>query len=753
MVVKKSSILLHACIAAFLSFFTLTLTSVDLRAQETGRLRGVVTDSLNGEALAYGNVFIEELKTGATTDDRGYFYISSIPPNRTYNLLVSYVGYESKSIQFVVQPNHITELDVKLNPSSIELQTIEKIGQKVAEYNATDIGLERIAVKELEMMPKGVETDVFRSLQYIPGVRSTGDVSARYYVRGGESNQNLVLLNGATIYNPFHALGLFSVIDPDMVNNMEFYKGGFTSEFGGRLSSVLKLVTKDGNKNRISGTATASLLTAKGLVEGPIPYGSFIVTGRKSHNTDILKKFLNDQTAPFDFYDLSFKLNYGNPTFIPGSKFVIHGFFSGDKLKNDNPLKEDFSWSNDVLGFSWFQVYDSPLFSEINLSMSNFNGEVIPNLSSVKPRRNEVRDLTLKLDFNYIFDDRDEVAAGIHINTVDTKLYLENGAGVLTDIHSTGANLAVYAKYKLLQWEEFGADFGGRVNLAGLSKNGNFFIEPRISLTYRPINLISFKAAYGVYQQELTTISSENEVISLFEPYVIVPDYLETPRSTHYTFGVDFILSEAINLGVETYYKKLDNITSINDNKRYEEDPDLLSGDGDSYGIESQIKYSQEPISITASYALSYSYKEVEGWLYYPRYDSRHALNLTFEVNVGAGWHASAIWVFNTGLPFTPIIGYYDKLFMSDFRGPWDIYENYIPYSVLGDKNYHRLPNYHRLDLSLSKKFEFSFAKLSLDFSIINVYNRENIFYFDRSSGEQVNMLPFLPTATVKVEI
>ena len=149
------------------------------------------------------------------------------------------------------------------------MQTVEKIGEKVTEKNSTDIGLQKLTLRQLEVLPKGVETDVFRSLQYLPGVQATGDVSAKYYVRGGTGDQNLVLLNGVTVYNPFHAFGLFSVIDPEIINSLEFYKGGFAAEYGGRISSVLSVITKDGNKNKYSLKASSSYLTEKHLLKVP----------------------------------------------------------------------------------------------------------------------------------------------------------------------------------------------------------------------------------------------------------------------------------------------------------------------------------------------------------------------------------------------------------------------------------------------------------------------------------------------------
>ncbi|MGA7837649.1 MAG: TonB-dependent receptor, partial [Ignavibacteriaceae bacterium] len=234
----------------------------------TGTLRGSVSDSTNGEALAFGNVILKEIKRGASTDGHGNFRIPGVPGNRTYTLMVSYIGYKTKEISVYVSVGKITDVNIELSPVAVEMRAVEKVGERIIEKNATDIGLQRISIKDLETMPKGVESDVFRTIQYLPGVQSTGDVSARYYVRGSASNENLVLLNGVTLYNPFHALGIFSVIDPDMINNVEFYKGGFTAEYGGRLSSVLNVITKDGNKKNFGASATSSFLTGKGMVEG-----------------------------------------------------------------------------------------------------------------------------------------------------------------------------------------------------------------------------------------------------------------------------------------------------------------------------------------------------------------------------------------------------------------------------------------------------------------------------------------------------
>lgn len=722
-------------------------------AQQFGKLRGIVTDSTNGEALAYCNVFVQELNTGASTNERGLFLINSLPANKKYMIVSSYVGYETKKFLVEILPDRVNDINIKLKPLSIELQTIEKVGEKIIEKNSTDIGLERISIRQIENLPKSVETDVMRSLQYLPGVSSTGDISAKYYVRGGTGDQNLILLNGATIYSPFHSLGIFSVIDPDMINSVDFYKGSFTSEFGGRLSSVLNVISKDGNKNSFGGMASVSFLTAKALVEGPIPNGSFIITGRKSISDQVLKNFLNDEIVPIDFYDFSFKLNYSSPNLWQNAKFVLFGFFSGDKIKYDDPTRENYNWKSNLIGFEWLQIYDVPVYSRIAVSLSQFDGEVIPNLTTIKPMKNLIDDFNVSVDFNLVSDSKDEISLGLNLKVLETQLLSSNTFGAVTNISRFSGNFSLYGKYKLLRFDNFGLDAGARINVSGLTRSGGLVPEPRISLNYRFLPFVSFKAAWGIYLQEVATVSDEDEVISFFEPWIIIPGYLDPSKGTQYSAGFDIDITQSINFSIEGYYKLTKNLPIINSKKYFDFEDDLVSGTGESYGWEFLLKYAHYPFAFTGSYTLSWAYKQLDDYIYYPKYDSRNALNFSIEYSLGGGWITSALWAYSSGLPFTQLMGYYDKIYLTNLFDPWYQSGNINPYLILGDQNLGRLPSYHRLDFSISKLTEIYGLKTELDFSIINVYDRENIFYFDRDTGEQVNMLPRLFTATIKIEI
>jgi hypothetical protein len=737
-----------------LLFLSITFSGLVL-AQQTGSLRGVVTDSLKGEALPFANILIEGTTLGSSADLNGYFTITGIPIGDEYSVRLSYVGYFTKTMKISIKPNTITQIQAQMVPSSIQLQAIEMIGEKMDRPNETNLGLQKLTIRELEMLPKGVETDVFRSLQYLPGVQSTGDVSARYYVRGGGSNQNLVLLNGVSVYNPFHALGLFSIIDPEMINAVEFYKGGFPSEFGGRLSSVLNLVTKDGNKNRYAGNAQVSFLTGKSAIEGPIPGGSFIVTGRKSLFKDVLKKFVNYKDAPFEFHDISAKINYSNNSEESLTKLSAHGFNSLDQLLSDDPYESEFKWVNNIYGLNWFQAWENvPIYSEAGLSLSRFDGNIDPKFSNSKRRKNKINDITFKADFTNILESRDEVKVGFLLKSVNTELDFENLQGIQTNLNSQALSIGFYTKYRLLRWDALGIDAGSRFNFITLTQKYSAFAEPRINLTYGIIpGLINLKGAYGIYTQELITVSNENEIISLFEPWVITPSYLSVPLAVHYVAGFDFTPVRNLSFSFEAYYKDLKNTAEINDAKASDNDPDFVQGSGDAYGFEFLLKQNNTFMAFTGSYSLSWSYREINNWVSFPKYDTRHIVNLHLNFEFGHGWSSSASWFFNSGLPFTQIIGYYEKLYFDDLFYSSGLPGFYSPYTILADRNLGRLPTYHRMDVSITKKFQFTLMNFEVSGSVMNLYDRKNIFYYERATGKKVNMLPILPTATVKIEI
>lgn len=719
-------------------------------SQSTGMIRGFVTDSTNGEAIPYANVVIKGTTIGSPTNPEGYFIIPGVPVGE-HTLIASYLGYQSKEFSISVQEDEITEIDIQLVSSSVRLDDVSVFGNRSDRKQTTDLGMDRVTISDINMVPTGVETDVFRVLQSVAGVSTTGDVTAKYYVRGGGSDQNLVLLNGVTVYYPFHALGIVSVIDPEMISVMEFFKGGISPQYGGRLASILDISTRDGNKKEWQAMGQASFLTGKASVEGPIPGGSILITGRKSIYSDILKKYVDTKQAPFEFYDASFKMNYSNQDVMKNAKFMFHGFLSNDRVSNDDPLKEDYDINNKLVGFTWQQVWSNPLFSMLHLSYSGFEAEVIPNLSNAKPRYNELHDITLDWNFYYIFDNRDQLEFGLLGKYLDTKLELENMYGAKSSYKKSSRQLSAYGYYKFYHFEDVALDLGIRTKVLELSKKRSFIFEPRISFTYKPTPVYAIKASIGRYSQELTTLTDENELISIFQPYIIIPDYLAAAEATQVSLGVSYYFNEFIDMDTEAYYKDIINIYDINKQKYRSDDPDFINVDGEAYGLENIIRARLGRVYLKSTYALSWAYKIDDEVKYAPRYDTRHSYNILCNVNLGDDWSANLTWTFNTGMPFTPMTGYYENMELD--RGGNDDFGSFIPEVFWGKKNTGRLPVYHRMDIGVKKKMELGFANITFGANIMNVYDKKNIFYFDPDTGQKVYMLPFFPSVSIKAEL
>jgi hypothetical protein len=736
----------YLLLRALPALFLLMSLATPVMGQETGTFRGNVSDSSNGEAIIYANVVLQGTNLGAATNTLGYYFITSVPVGE-FQVTISCLGYRTFRSAIVVRSGEVTRLDARLVPANVQIEGLTVLGEHEAHRNASDLGLQKITTRELRMVPSGVEADVFRIIQSLPGVSSVGDVTSRFYVRGGGGDQNGILFNGATVYNPFHGLGMLSVIDPEMISVMEFYKGGFGADYGGRISSIINVVTKDGDKNAYGGSGYASLVSGKVMVEGPIPTGSFIVTGRKSYYGKYLNRFLHNQDAPFDFYDLSLKATSSSPLLGKDSKVSVFGFFSRDDVIRDDPFKSDYSVANNVYGINWYKVWSSPLYSVVSLSYSGLDAELKPNQGGATPKMNTVSDISANWDFTYIYETRDEMAFGVQTKSLKTSLALRNMLGRWIELVMKGSDFTLYGDYRFLRWETFSFTIGLRLKLAALSWGRPVPFEPRTSITYKPLPNLALKAAFGVYSQELTTLTDETEIISIFEPWVITPNKINSPHAFHYQAGLKYYFTESSTAELEGYYRTFVDLIEENDKKTLPRENDYMNVKGESYGVEVLLKRQGTDFFVQGSYCLSWAEKIKRGTFLTPKYDSRHSINLLSEYTVGSGWSASIMWALKSGLPFTPIAGFYDRLESST-----NVLGQYVEAIYWGEKNSQRLPYYHRLDINLTKQLELGWAKMTIGANVINVYDRRNIFYFDRNTGEQVFMLRFFPSLSIKVD-
>lgn len=720
--------------------------------QEKASIKGFVADSATGERLPLVNVVIVGKNMGAATDVNGFYFIGNISAGKS-TIRVSIVGFRTVEKEITLKPKQVLTLNFELPPTEVVVEGITMTAERRMRYD-TEISTQPIGAAEIELVPAVIETDLFRTISILPGIVTTSDASSQFYVRGGGGDQNLIILDGMTIYNPFHALGIFSIFDGDAVKEAEILKGGFPAEWGNRLSSVINIHSKEGNRNRFAGKVSASMLSAKTLLEGPTPWnGSWMISARKSYFDGVLQKFVRRQ-APFDFYDIIGRVNHVTDE---NARFSFHTLFSNDDIRQDSPVEPDYSWQNRAFGFSWLQLLENKYLTEITISTSTFRGELDPKQNKeINPRLSEVSDLYFNGVVSYFQENGDLFGAGFMFRLPKFHYRFVNSASVDREETRRNSETGIWFKYKYKQLAPFAFEAGIRSDLfAFLTSRVSDAFEPRFSSSLTISRALALKFSYSRVHQRAITITNEDDVVSLFETWIPIPDDSPSQEADHFIIGIDGDLTflPGLNFNVQSYYKIFRRLIDYNRDKVDRIDPDFAAGTGRSYGLELFLEHKHPVLYGWLSYSFGVTERTVGTLTYPPRYDRRHTVNVLAGWKLGAGWDLNARWEYGSGLPFSQITGFYDRLgFGGVFDGNGYGTEPGQPYTVLGKKNAGRLPSYHRLDISISKTFQLDPVKLVLEASAVNMYDRRNMFYFNRTTGERVDMLPFFPTATLRAE-
>lgn len=718
--------------------------------REPGGLQGVISDASTGETLPFANVVIEGTNLGGAANGDGFYLITKVPPG-TYRVVASYVGYRIIVKNVTIREGTASRVSFELPPVPIELETVIKTGERFRRENETAVSMHAVGPQELGMVPAAVESDVFRVIRTLPGVVSTSDVTAQFFVRGGAGDQNLILLDGMTIYNPFHALSLFSIFDTDIIKYAEFQTGGFGVEHGTRLSSVLNIVTREGNRNRVAGSGSASFLAGKAMVEGPTPLvdGSWMISARKSYLDGTLRKFVN-QRLPLSFYDA---VGSGTLWFSQTRRFSFHVFASGDDIRNASVKEPNYRWRNRAFGLSYTQPLSNSFLVDITFSRSFFRGELEPKESNVRPSLSKVEDVYFYTNLTSFVYYPNELMLGFMYRLPRFTFSVVNGAGFPVRINEGIAEGAMWVQFKWEKPGKYGIEAGLRLNFNFLLDNFGSTYEPRINARLTLLPLLTLRAGFGRHHQQVITVTNEDDVIPLFESWIPVRSPFLPEEADHYVLGVESDPSQAVSLSVQGYTKRFRHLVSFNRDKVDRFDPDFVQGKGESHGVESLVRYTSATYYWWVAYTLGWASRTENGRSYAPRYDRRHTLNVVGLAKLGAGWEVGLRWELGSGLPFTQSAGFYDRI---TFAGAFDstfVNEAGAPYTVLGARNESRLPVYHRLDVSLSKEITIGFAKLKAEVAIVNAYDRRNVFYFNRATGERIDQLPFFPTATLSASL
>jgi hypothetical protein len=746
--------------------FTIVTTLVS--AQTTGSLRGFVYDKETGEPMMFSNVVLENTQIGTTTDVNGYFVLSKIKSG-TYNIKVTSLGYETYIESIKVEKNKVVALKIELSPSATELETVEVKGKQEMLRTESQVSVEKITSTDIQQMPSiGGQADLAQYIQVLPGVVFSGDQGGQLYIRGGSAIHNKVLLDGMVVYNPFHSIGLFSVFETDIIRNADIYTGGFSAQYGGRISSVMDITTKDGNKKHFTGKLSASTFGANLLLEGPIVKDSnytlsYVFSAKNSYlskTSTSIYSYMNKE-LPYDYLDLYGKLTLSTDN---GSKINVFGLNFTDKV-NQYEAIADFNWSNKAFGTNFLIIpgTTSALVEGV-IAYSDYT----MNMKEITSNQNQMSNIggfNVGMSVtNFFGDDRLKYGMEMEGNTTKTAYQLND---TITD-YST--EIGLYAIYKLMYRQIL---FEPSLRLSYYASLGDLFLEPRLSAKWNVSNKFRLKLATGVYSQTFLDTKSDRDVVNLFTGYLTVsPDlnivntFQSEPinsfvqKSNHFIFGAEYDILRNLYLNFEVYYKTMSNLVSINRDRLYTDDaehsdkPDYSKKEytvenGNAYGADFSLKYDDGRLYVWTIYSLGKVIREGETQAYAPHYDRRHNINVLINYQMGKSrdFELSFRWNYGSGFPYSPTASMVEMLNFSNGINSDYISQNGTLTTIYGDLNSKRLPNYHRLDISAKKRFEIGKRSiLEINLSVTNVYNRNNLFYWNRITSQRVDQLPIMPS-------
>ena len=688
---------------------------------------------------------------GAASNLQGFYLITNVPPGQ-YRVSAGSVGYETRIKDISIRPGAPMTVSFQLPSKPVELTGVEVAGTAKKELSEIQTSVHVLEQRDIRAVPMAVQEDIFRSIGILPGVVSTSDVTSQFYVRGGAGDQNLILLDGMKIYNPYHAFGIFSIFDSDLIKTTEVYTGAFPAEYGGRLSSVVSMTTRDGGSKKLSGRANINFLSTKLELDGPsIPNTTWLISGRKSLFSETFTKFLN-RDLPLSFYDglMKFTAEAGQGQ----AKYSVQWFFSGDKMQSPKPTEPDYSWRTSAFGLVASSLIQDRVYVNVVGFGNSFTGmRDAKSSTDVTSATASVREVGVRANGTVYTDSHDLFMFGFEFSFPTLEDYIVNNAGVHLHYYSDLFESSVWAHYQL-SMGSLKSDMGVNVDLGDLmGKNGGWgTIQPRLNFSYPVWETWIAKASYGRFTQNLITLNNEDDIISIFDMWIQLLGSLKPEQADHYVIGLEGNPLRNLSASFQSYFKNYRSLVVYNRDKIDSRDPDYINGTGKAYGFETLLRYGSPALDLYLSYSLGWTMVTTSGFEYNPRYDRRHTLNLLVTYRPMDGVEIGARWQFGSGLPFTQSVGYYDRITLSNiFRGPW-VSETPKPYVMLGDKNSARMPSYHRLDASVTYRFTVRPISGSFGLNIVNVYNHKNIFYFDRKTGQQVDMLPFFPTATLSLE-
>ena len=734
---------------------------------QTGTIRGFVTDAADSQPLPGVNVILTNPAGdlyGNASDTDGFFAISRVPAG-SYMLRASFIGFQDFELDVSIADGEIQTIQITMRVEETELGevVVEGARETAGAANVT-AGLQTVRPADISLVPApDISADLVNYLTALPGVVSQGDRGGQLFIRGGEPTQNLVMLDGMQIFQPFHIVGFFSAFPSDIINTADVYAGGYGGKFGGRLSSVIDITARTGNKQRMVGAVTVAPFVSSARVEGPLLPGkvSFLASYRKSVIEQGAAKLI-DEPLPFAFDDAFAKIH---ASLGSSAQLSVSAIRTSDNGRlGINPLNEDadgitqdeVNWVNQAAGTRFiFLPATLPVFAEILINYSQLTNEFGPPGAAERSTQAS------------IFSFQTNVTHYVGANNFNWGIFLSsseldaNLGGLFQNIDLKTEFITEVGGYLEPEFKPTaGLNIQPGVRLQSFPSKGETFIEPRLRIVWNA-GMHRLSAAGGVYHQEITGLNDRRDAGDIFTAWTAAP-FGKIPEAKHVIAGYRIEPARWLRMSAEGFYKDLSNVNVPEWTAYPRFTTNVQVADGTAKGFDLRMELgSTEAFQTTISWGRSeVEYQTTARALqlltgddevaYAPPHDRKDQLNVMTNVKV-KGFNFSVRWQFGSGLPFNESLGF-DRFVLMDTL----VTVTEIPGDerVLYGRPYTgRLPTYHRLDVSLDREFRVGPTTfLTVQTGLLNAYDRRNLFYLDLFTLRRVDQLPLIPTVGLKLE-
>lgn len=757
----------HTCWAVALCFFVF-LTTVNASSIEAppsnadpsgGTISGFVEDSVTKETLVSASVQVKGLRLGSYTNKSGFFSVANVPSG-DHVLIVSSVGYNRREIPVRIESGVSLRLRITMQPTDALGKEVVVQADRFEDGRQITVSKVNIPMQQIQQMRIGGESDIFRALQMLPGVLTSSQISSGLFIRGGSPDQNLVLLDGMTVYNPTHLFGFISAFNSDAVKDVELLKGGFPAEYGGRMSAVLNVTQKDGNQDRVQGLVGLGLLSSRASVQGPIGNGSWFIGGRRTYLDLLLGILPEDEESPFpsfNFYDLNAKItqNLGE-----NDKVSISGFLTNDNLTLAQPnIDFGIGIGNRATSLRWTHVEGDDLFTAVTLSASRYrNGFEGNNAGFEFSVANSIVDYSVKAETEWYANDELTVKAGYE-GTLYNFTYRQNFSGnsgntggenvFVLDIWDNIHSIFTQLNYRIA--EEWSLQAGIRANYWSLSETAT--VDPRFAIRYQLSDDIALKGSVGRFHQYLRLASAPD--FTFFDTWLPTDATVPAGVSDHYIFAIETKPFEGYDFNVDLYYKTLGNINELNQTQTRAQTVSevFFIGNGRAYGLEFFLQRRVGKLMGWVGYALGFveaTFPQINrGATFRPKYDRRHDFKVTGIYELTDRWQVGATFVFQSGQSYTGATSQLQAN-LPDVQTGFGLV---VPSQRWGL----RLPNSHQLNLNVNYKTTLFDLPFMILIDVYNVYSRRDIWFrfYDLNQAvpevTDIRLLPIIPTVSFEL--